>query len=107
MGKKAKPVAIFNAKYKLIGIFRSIKEASDITGTARQSIMKNINGEALSAKKHYWRNIPDDFIVDSDDIGSLTLFNFDKEVGNPDRHVYGKGKMRKRSSIMHESCQAQ
>lgn len=97
------PVAVFNSRYMLMGIFGSIKEASKITGVVRQSIIKAVYGETITAKKCYWRPIPADVILDQDDIGKLTLFDFDREAKNPNRPIYDKGKVNKRLHIIMES----
>lgn len=103
MGSKRKPVAAFNSSYKLIALFRSIKEASDITGIVRQSIIKAVSGKMVTANHHYWRQIPSDVVLDQDDIGNLTVIEFDKTVGNPDRKIWGKRKIRKLGSALMES----
>lgn len=101
--KYRKPVAVFNSSYLLVAIFRSIKEAASITGIIRQSIIKAISGEIVSVKNCYWRSIPQDFVLDQDDIGVLSVIDFDKEVGNPDRKIWGKGKIKKRKFALMES----
>lgn len=98
-----KPVAVFNSSYILIGIFRSIKEASKLTGIVRQSIIKAISGDSVSVRDCYWRNIPEDVVLDQDDIGKLSVIEFDKEVGNPDRKIWAKRRIMKRSSMLMES----
>lgn len=97
------PVAVFNSKYILISIFGSILEASRVTGVVRQSIIKATYGETITAKKCYWRPIPPSVVLDQDDIGKLTIFDFDREAGNPDRPIYDKGKVNKRLYIIMES----
>lgn len=97
------PVAMFNSRYILIGIFGSIKEVSKVTGVVRQSIIKAVYGDTISVKNYYLRAIPKDVIVDIDDIGKLTLFSFDKEAGMPDRKIYKSGRIGKRLSIIMES----
>lgn len=101
--KLRKPVAVFNSSYKLIAIFRSIKEASVLTGIVRQSIIKAIAGDIISVRNCYWRNIPADIILDQDDIGTLSVITFDKQVGNPDRKIWAKRKIKKRSTMLMES----
>lgn len=101
--RKPTPVALFNSRYLLIGIFNSIKEASRVTGVVRQSIIKAVYGDTISAKECYWRAIPNDVILDQDDMGTLTLFEFDKEAGNPDRRIYKGTRMRKRQNIIMQS----
>lgn len=97
------PVALFNSRYLLIGIFGSIKEASRVTGVVRQSIIKAVYGDIISARDCYWRAIPRDVVLDQDDMGTLTLFAFDKEAGNPDRKIYKDTRMKKRLKIIMQS----
>lgn len=94
------PVAIFNFYYKLIGIFGSIKEVSKVTGVVRQSIIKAVYGDTISVNNLYLRAIPPNLIVDIDDIGKLTLFEFDKAANNPDRKIYGSSKKSRLNIIM-------
>lgn len=93
------PVLAFDDTYKLAAVFKSIKEASDITGIVRQSIMKAVYGKMISIHSHYWRPVPDDLIVDFDDIGKLTLFEFDKTIGE-DRRIYSHRKMLRTNIIL-------
>lgn len=97
------PVAVFNSRYLLSGIFGSVKEVSKVTGVVRQSIIKAVYGDTISVKGCYLRAIPNDVVLDSDDIGTLTLFEFDREAGSPDRKIYKSTRMGKRLDIIMES----
>ena len=90
-------IVAFDATYILVAIFKSISEA----GTLRQSLIKAAYGEIISVNKRYWRAVPSDFQIEPDDIGKLTLFDFDAEIGE-DRKIYSTRKMLK-SSVMLES----
>ena len=70
LDKAPTPVAVFNSRYILTGIFGSIKEVSKITGVVRQSVIKAVYGDIISVKGCYLRAIPNDLVVDLDDIGS-------------------------------------
>lgn len=96
-------VALFNSRYTLVAIFGSIKEASRVTGVVRQSIIKAVYGEIISVRDCYWRPIPDDIVIDQDDIGTLDMFTFDREIGAPDRKIYKSRKMGRRLDIIMES----
>lgn len=96
------PVAAFNFDYKLIAIFGSIKEVSKITGVVRQSIIKAVYGDIISINKIYLRSIPDDIVLDLDDISKLTLFEFDRICGNKDRKIYN-GRKKTKSNVIMES----
>lgn len=94
-------IVAFDATYKLVAIFKSISEAATITGALRQSLIKAAYGDIISVNKRYWRAVPPDFEIEPDDIGKLTLFEFDSEVGE-DRKIYATRKMLK-GSVMLES----
>lgn len=98
-----KPTVIvaFDASYVLVAIFRSISEAATLTGTIRQSLIKAAYGDIISVNKRYWRVVPPDFEIEPDDVGKLTLFEFDDAIGE-DRKIYTTRKMLK-SSVMLES----
>lgn len=94
-------IVAFDASYMLVAIFKSISEAATLTGAIRQSLIKAAYGDIISVNKRYWRVVPPDFQIEPDDIGKLTLFEFDAEIGE-DRKIYGTRKMLK-NSIMLES----
>lgn len=84
-------IVAFDATYILVAIFKSISEAATLTGTLRQSLIKAAYGEIISVNKRYWRAVPSDFQIEPDDIGKLTLFDFDAEIGE-DRKIYSTRK---------------
>ena len=98
---KPTTIVAFDSSYVLVAIFRSISEASALTGTVRQSLIKAAYGDIISVNKRYWRVVPPDFQIEPDDVGKLTLFEFDDAIGE-DRKIYGTKKMLK-SSVMLES----
>ena len=94
------PVAVFNFNYKLVGIFGSIRDFSNATGVVRQSIIKAVYGDTISVKNLYLRAVPPEIILDFDDLGKLTLFEFDKAAGHKDRKIYGVKRRSKLNIIM-------
>ncbi len=94
-------VLAFDCQYTLCAIFRSISEASTISGVIRQSIIKAVYGETISAKGRYWRAVPKDIEIEPDDLGQLSLFDFDEMCGI-DRKIYGTRDM-KRGGVILES----
>ena len=92
-------VLAFDCQYKLCAMFRSISEASTISGVIRQSIIKAVYGDTISAKGRYWRAVPKDIEIEPDDLGKLSLFDFDEMCGI-DRKVYSTRDMRKGSAIL-------
>lgn len=98
---KPTTIVAFDSSYVLVAIFRSISEAATLTNTIRQSLIKAAYGDIISVNKRYWRVVPPDFQIEPDDVGKLTLFEFDDAIGE-DRKIYATKKMLK-SSVMLES----
>ena len=92
-------VVAFDNQYRLCAIFRSISEASTISGAIRQSIIKAVYGDIISVKGKYWRAVPKDIEIEPDDLGVLSLFDFDEMCG-VDRKIYSTRDMRKGSAIL-------
>ena len=92
-------VVAFDPSYMLVAIFRSISEASTMTGIVRQSLIKAVYGDIISVNKKYWRAVPADFEIEPDDIGKLSLLEFDATIG-VDRKIYPTRKMLKNSAIL-------
>lgn len=94
-------ILAFNSDYLLSAIFFSVQEAAQMTGALRQSLAKAAQGELVAVKKRYWRIMPPDFEIEPDDIGKLTLFDYDAAIGE-DRRIYPTRRMVK-GSVMLES----
>lgn len=92
-------VVAFDGQYRLCAVFRSINEASSLTGALRQSLIKAAYGEIISVNKRYWRAVPKDVEIEYDDLGSLSLFDFDDMCG-VDRKIYATRDMRKGSAML-------
>lgn len=101
INNKPTTIVAFDASYVLVAIFKSISEAATLTGTIRQSLIKAAYGDIISVNKRYWRVVPLDFQIEPDDVGHLTLFEFDAAIGE-DRKIYSTRKMLK-NSVMLES----
>ncbi|GAY30649.1 hypothetical protein [Prevotella sp. MGM2] len=101
INNKPTTIVAFDASYVLVAIFKSISEAATLTGTIRQSLIKAAYGDIISVNKRYWRVVPPDFQIEPDDVGHLTLFEFDAAIGE-DRKIYSTRKMLK-NSVMLES----
>lgn len=101
INNKLTTIVAFDASYVLVAIFKSISEAATLTGTIRQSLIKAAYGDIISVNKRYWRVVPPDFQIEPDDVGHLTLFEFDAAIGE-DRKIYSTRKMLK-NSVMLES----
>lgn len=101
VNNKPTTIVAFDSSYILVAIFKSISEAATLTNTIRQSLIKAAYGSIISVNKRYWRVVPSDFQIEPDDVGKLTLFEFDEAVGD-DRKIYTTRKMLK-NSVMLES----
>lgn len=101
VNNKPTTIVAFDSSYILAAIFKSISEAATLTNTIRQSLIKAAYGSIISVNKRYWRVVPPDFQIEPDDVGKLTLFEFDEAVGD-DRKIYTTRKMLK-NSVMLES----
>lgn len=101
VNNKPTTIVAFDSSYILVAIFKSISEAATLTNTIRQSLIKAAYGSIISVNKRYWRMVPPDFQIEPDDLGKLTLFEFDEAVGD-DRKIYTTRKMLK-NSVMLES----
>lgn len=102
VNNKPTTIVAFDSSYILVAIFKSISEAATLTNTIRQSLIKAAYGSIISVNKRYWRVVPPDFQIEPDDLGKLTLFEFDEAVGD-DRKIYTTRKMLK-NSVMLESA---
>lgn len=101
VNNKPTTIVAFDSSYILVAIFKSISEAATLTNTIRQSLIKAAYGSIISVNKRYWRVVPPDFQIEPDDLGKLTLFEFDEAVGD-DRKIYTTREMLK-NSVMLES----
>lgn len=101
VNNKPTTIVAFDSSYVLVAIFKSISEAATLTNTVRQSLIKAAYGDIISVNKRYWRAVPPDIQIEPDDVGKLTLFEFDAVVGE-DRKIYSTRKMLK-NSVMLES----
>lgn len=94
-------IVAFDSTYVLSAMFKSISEAATLTKTLRQSLIKAAYGDIISVNGKYWRVVPSDFQIEPDDLGNLTLFEFDSAIG-VDRKIYSTRRMLK-STVMLES----
>lgn len=94
-------VLAFDSSLRLIGIFQSYNATEKITGIKHQVLLRCCNGKMISSKGFYFRELPNDTVVDIDDLNTLTLLEFDKEMGY-DRHIYATRNM-KRDEVIKES----
>ena len=94
-------VLLFDSSLRLIGIFQSYSATEKATGIKHQMLLKCCNGQTISSKGFYFREVPDNIIVDIDDLNKLTLLDFDSQMGQ-NRRIYATKKM-KRDEVILES----
>ena len=87
-------VLAFDKSLRLIGLFQSYSATEKVTGIKHQILLRCCNGQIISAKGFYFREVPEDTIIDIDDLNTLTLLEFDKQMGL-DRYIYATKKMKK------------
>jgi len=94
----AKKIAAFDGNLKLVAIFNSISTAAEILNVTPQVLRRACKGEVVAVRKLYVRSIPDEIIIDFDDIGVLRLIDFDEVLGN-DYPIYLTSKMKPKQII--------
>lgn len=96
----SKAILAFDANLVLVGMFSSFYTASKATGICHQMITKACSGEVIAAKNMYWREADtNEYVFDCDDLGKLTLLEFDLEQG-VNRKIYATRNMRKNEIIL-------
>ena len=88
-----KAILCFNPFKRLMGVFSSYREVEKLTGFKHQCILRADNGDTVSAYGHYWRELDAETILESDDLGSLNLADYDLGVIQKDRLVYKTAEM--------------
>ena len=99
--KIRKPLKIlaFDKTHKLAAIFSSHNEAERMVGVTHQVLLRCCKGDTITAKTMYWREVPPDQILDIDDIGTLSLIEYDSVVGI-DRRIYATSSQKKSEVIL-------
>lgn len=87
-------VLAFDNSLRLIGLFQSYSAAEKVTGIKHQILLRCCSGKMISSKGFYFREVPEDTIIDIDDLNSLTLLEFDNKMGS-DRFIYATRNMKK------------
>ena len=95
-----KNIIVFDSNLRLVGMFSSYYTAAKTTGVSHQMIAKACNGSIIAAKKMYWREVDiKEYLMDCDDLGNLTLLDFDKMQGI-NRRIYANRNMKKNEIIL-------
>lgn len=85
---KPKQILCFNKSKILAAVFASYRDAERITKGTHPCIAKACHGEMIMAYGKYWRELDSDIIIESDDIGTLTLPDYDVNIVHHDRLIY-------------------
>lgn len=104
---KNKNIVVFDANLKMVAMFSSCYAAEKTTGISHQMITKACNGTIIAAMGMYWREVDiDQYVLDCDDLGVLTLIEFDREHG-VDRLIYATRNMKKNEIILESKYKRQ
>lgn len=87
---EAKQVLVFNYSGTLIAIFASVGLAGTLTGILPQAISNACIGSSLSSNGMYFRHLDPIVTVESDDIGSLKLKDYDHILGQTRKYRKSK-----------------
>ena len=79
--KPVKRLVAFNASMTLSAIFQSMVHVRNMSGKSHHTVMYAASGEQITALGYYWRFVPENVIVDLDDLGKLHMLDFDRECG--------------------------
>lgn len=93
-----KPVLIFNGAYILVGITRSIRSASEISGGNAQAISFACTGRYISAGSFYFRHIHPDIEIEITDLDTLKLQDYDK-MCHVERRYHSVREMARRKKL--------
>lgn len=80
--KDAKKVLVFNGARVLIALVRSLQSASEYSGKSAQSISMACTGKYVSTGGFYYRHVSENVEIEADDVGRLTLVEYDELCGN-------------------------
>lgn len=91
-------VLVFNSKKKLVGMFSSLLEASKLLNINKVGIYNACSGKAVAYFNNYYRYLFDDIEITSDDIGMLTIQEYDS-LCNVNRPLYRTSTMKNKDII--------
>lgn len=98
-------ILAFDSQLKLAAVFSSYNVAEKLLGIPHQDLYKACKGERIAMTRHYWRELEENdeeaMLIESEDLGKLTLLEYDKEIG-VEREIYCSQLM-KRGQVIPES----
>ncbi len=95
--KTPKRTLVFNSLKRLVGVFQSTHAASKAMGIGIQSIHYACNGTTIKAGNFYFRHLEDDIEVTWDDLGVLSVEEYDELCG-VERKVYSTKEMTRKGT---------
>jgi hypothetical protein len=90
--REAIRVLVFNSRKKLIATYHSSLCAAKMLRVTPNSIRSACTGKTIAVKGHYFRYLPDDIEVTFEDLGVLTVNEYDDLCG-VDRKVFPNARM--------------
>lgn len=98
-------ILAFDGQLKLAAVFSSYNAAERLLDIPHQDLHKACKGKKIALTRHYWRELEENdeeaMLIESEDLGKLTLLEYDKEIG-VEREIYCSQQM-KRGQIIPES----
>lgn len=82
-----KQVLLFNHARVLAAIFKSMQSCSEITGVSLNTVLRACKGEYVVAGGYYLRKLHPDVQVDTTDLDTLRLEEYDKLCGEHRRYL--------------------
>lgn len=94
MSKFSEPkrVLVFNQMKRLVAICQSVNATAEMFKTSVQSIFYVCSGKSISCNGYYFRKLDDEIEVTFDDLGVLTIQEYDSLCG-VERKIYPTSKM--------------
>ena len=92
-------IAVFDANFRLVAIVCNKTQLIKLMGVSPTEIYQTLDAVRITCKKYYLRYIPEDTILDVDDLGEDLLIDFDQQCGL-DMRVYVTRSQDKRGIIL-------
>lgn len=79
--RKSKQVLVFNKSQVLIAVIRSVRSTAEFSQLGLQSISFCCNGRFVSSGGYYFRFINDRILIETSDLDTLKLPDYDRMCG--------------------------
>lgn len=84
---ESKKVLAFNPARILVGVFRSVRAAAEMSGGSAQGVSNASVGRSATSVGYYWRHEHEDVEIEIIDIGELRLEEYDKLCGSKREYI--------------------